>query len=503
MGYREGLSRAAAAVLILVIVAAAAGAAAWLFLSGQGAGAPATATATGRSGGVPTSPVQQSTPALSGRITVLAASGDPTLAPFLNMVAQDFMSRHRGVSVEIQLVPFGQLVTTALTALKNQNPSPDVIIFYPSQAPTLSPYLLDLRPYMDRVFNSSDLPPSAMLPVYLLAPNGSITKISGVPMQQVFGYVLVFRKSIFYNQTLAAEFRAGTGYSLDPKSWRSWEELLAAAKFVQQKGVAKYALLFPDGLQLSIFNGFIGLFYSYALDDPYVGIPQGAPGGYWTYFKEAGGKVVPTINSTAGVKALEMYKQLIQFQPPISVQAMEYDQLRDLFLTGEYAMVAAWTSFIPLYENASVSRVAGDIDVAPLPRGGSGIAPTFAGINPYGNADLATRFVSFMISAEEGGRGARLYGFVPGTFSALEEASKAPGMGWLGPFIEQLKAQRVVDLKRQALVNQLSPFFTDLRPVFIKEVYDYFQGKQSADQALNRIASQWSQIIASRLQTGG
>jgi len=135
--------------------------------------------------------------------------------------------------------------------------------------------------------------------------------------------------------------------------------------------------------------------------------------------------VVPTINSTAGVKALEMYKQLIQFQPPMSVQAMEYDQLRDLFLTGDYAMVAAWTSFIPLYNNASISKVAGDIDIAPLPRGGSGIAPTFAGINPYGNVDLALKFVNFMLSPEEGGKGARLYGFVPGTFSALQEASNA------------------------------------------------------------------------------
>jgi multiple sugar transport system substrate-binding protein len=498
----KALSRVALAVMIAVIVVAAAGAAALLLTRTPGT-APATTVPTPSAVSTPaTPPGQGSQPGVSGKITVLAASGDPTLAPFLNMVAQDFQARYSGARVEVQLVPFGQLVTTALTALKNQNPVPDVIIFYPSQAPTLSPYLLDLSPYIGRVFNSSDLPPAAMLPVYLLAPNGSITKVSGVPMQQVFGYVFVYRKSIFYNQSLASEFKNSTGYNLDPRIWKSWEEVVAAAKFIQSKGLTKYALLFPNGLQLSIFNGFIGLFYSYALDDPYVGIPQGAPGGYWTYFKDVGGKVVPTINSTAGVKALEMYKQLIQFQPPISVQAMEYDQLRDLFLTGDYAMVAAWTSFIPLYNNASISRVAGDIDIAPLPRGGSGIAPTFAGINPYGNVDLALKFVNFMLSPEEGGKGARLYGFVPGTFSALQEASKAPGMEWLGPFIDQLKQQRVVDLKRQALVNQLSAFFTDLRPIFIQEVYKYFQGQQSAEQALNNIASQWSQIIASRLQTG-
>jgi multiple sugar transport system substrate-binding protein len=50
-------------------------------------------------------------------------------------------------------------------------------------------------------------------------------------------------------------------------------------------------------------------------------------------------------------------------------------------------MVAAWTSFIPIHNNATLSKVAGDTAIAPLPGGefpyATGLAPTFIWINPY------------------------------------------------------------------------------------------------------------------------
>jgi len=433
-------------------------------------------------------------------ITILASSGDPTLAPYLQLVARDFMELNPGVRVEIQLVPFAQLVQTALTSLQNQNPSPDIIIFYPSQAPTLGPYLVDMRRYLDSgVINSSDIPFSSLIPVYLLDEKGNLIKIAGVPMQQVFGYVLVYQKSIFENQQLRQEFKARYGFDLDPSSWISWDQLIQAAEFIQSKkdqlGI-KYALLFPNGLTQSIFNGFVGIFYTYATQDPCTGVPPGSVAGYWMYFKEVGGSIVSTLNCTAGIKALETYKKLVQFQPPIDVQAMEYDQLRDLFLTGDYAMVAAWTSFIPIYNNESVSKVAGNIGIAPLPGGASGQAPTFAGINPYSkNQDLAARLIAFMISADEYKKGAEQIGFVPATYSGLKVASQVPSTSWVKPFIGILESQTKVDLKRITIVNSIKNFFTDLRPIFIQNVADYLRGKQSAEETMNRIVSSWIKLM--------
>jgi len=214
------------------------------------------------------------------------------------------------------------------------------------------------------------------------------------------------------------------------------------------------------------------------------------------YFKQVDGRIIPTLNCTAGIKALETYKKLVQFQPPIDVQAMEYDQLRDLFLTGDYAMVAAWTSFIPICNNASVSKVAGDIGVAPLPGGASGQAPTFAGINPYSrNQDLAARLIAFMISPEMYRKGAESIGFVPATYSGLRIASEIPGTSWVKPFIGILEFQTRADLKRITIVNSIKNFFTDLRPIFIQNVADYLRGKQSAEETMNKIVDAWIRLM--------
>ncbi|MEM3996311.1 MAG: extracellular solute-binding protein [Pyrobaculum sp.] len=427
--------------------------------------------------------------------------------PYIRLAADEFTKKYPGVKITIQPVPFGQMVQTALTALQNKNPDPSLIIFYPSQASTLGPYLLDLTPYYNSgVINKSDIPQSAMLSVMMVSTNGTVTKIFGVPFQMVFGYVLVYRKSIFENPSLRDEFRQKYGFDLDPLTWSSWDHLITAAQFLQTKQVAKYALLFPDGLQQSIFNGFIGIFYTYALDDPCVAIPadvaKGAvpTQGYWAYFKYTQSGINITVGCPSFLKALETYKRLVQFQPPITVQAMEYDQLRDLFLTGDYAMVAAWTSFIPIYNNATVSKVAGDIAIAPLPGGkypfATGLAPTFIGVNPNTqNPDLAVKFIAFLVSPEMYRLGAEKVGFVPATISGLQVASQVPSMSWVRPFVPLLRAGATLsDIKRLTLVNRVTNFFTDLRPYFINQVASYLRGEQDATTTQKNIYNTWLNI---------
>ncbi|MEM0276494.1 MAG: extracellular solute-binding protein, partial [Pyrobaculum sp.] len=307
---------------------------------------------------------------------------------------------------------------------------------------------------------------------------------------------------------LQSEFRQKYGFDLDPLTWSSWDQFVSAAEFLQSKQVAKYALLFPDGLQQSIFNGFITVFYTYALNDPCVGIPadvaKGAvpTQGYWAYFRYTpDGSVNITVGCPSFLQALRAYKKLVQFQPPITVQAMEYDQLRDLFLTGDYAMVAAWTSFIPIYNNASVSKVAGDIAISPLPGGkypfGTGLAPTFIGVNPYAkDPDLAVRFVAFLMSPEMYRLGAEKVGFVPATLSGIRAASQVPSMSWLAPFVPLLQAGAALsDIQRLTLVNRVTNFFTDMRPYFINQVASYLRGEQDAETTQMNIYKTWKSIM--------
>ena len=498
MSRTRGISTTAIiGIVVVILIIAIAGA----YLATRG-GAPATTTTSPSTTTTTTSPTTTTAPGLSGSLTVLVPSGDPTLLPFIQMVANDFMAKNPKVSIQVQPVPYAQLVTTALTSLRNQNPSPDLIIYYPSQASTLGPYLLDVRPYFTKgVFNLSDIPPSTLLPTYLLDSQGGIVKVAGVPFQQVFGYVLVYQKSIFQNQTLKSEFESKYGFPFDPTKFDTWDKLITAAQFLQSKGVTKYALLFPDGLTQSIFNGYVAIFFTYALNDTCTGVPsasaQGLPvQGYWAFFKQVNGTIVPTINCTSGIQALETHKALIQFEPPIDQQAMEYDQLRDLFLTGDYAMGAAWTSFLPIYNNASMSKVAGNVGIAPLPSVATGQAPTFIGINPSSkDPDLAAKFIAFMMTPDEYKKGAELYGFLPATYSGMAVAANVNNTAWVANFIPLLKQMSIPDLKRMALVNYITNFFTDLRPVFINTAADYFRGKISAQDAMNYIAAQWVKLM--------
>jgi multiple sugar transport system substrate-binding protein len=344
-----------------------------------------------------------------------------------------------------------------------------------------------------------------MLPVYLLDKNGNVQKIFGVPFQQVFGYVLVYRKSIFNNKTLQAEFQQKYGFPFNPKEWSSWDQLIAAASFIQSKHLTKWALLFPNGLEHSIFNTYTGIFYTYALkmndSCPDIPIKNGKipTHGYWLYVKEENGKIIPTFECPSAIAALKEYKKLIQFEPPIDQQAMEYDQIRDLFKTGDYAMVAAWTSFIPVY-NGTDSKVAGDIEVAPLPGGknpwGTSQAPTFIGINPYApDVEMAAKFIAFLLQPSEMKKGAEQVGFVPATFSGLKEASKITKTAWVKLFIPLLEKSAITDIQRLTLQNKILNFFNDLKPIFINEVAKYFRGQQTAEQAMHTITVQWEKIM--------
>jgi len=456
----------------------------------------------------PTASISSTTsaPAQAATITVLLGSGDPTLIPYVKIAASAFAAKHPGVKVRIDSVPFIHMVTTALTALQNHAPSPDIILFYPSQASTLGPYLLDLTKYLNSgVINKSDIPPSSMLAVYLLDKNGNIVKTFGVPFQQVFGYVLVYKKSIFQNKTLAQEFESKYGFPFDPHKWNTWDKLIKGASFIQEKlnewkGPMKWALLFPDGLEHALINTYVGIYYSYAVNDskctdvpPYARI---GVQGYWIYFKYHNGKIVPTFNCTSALKALETYKKLIQFEPPITVQAMEYPQLRDLFRTGQYAMVAAWTSFLPIYNNASVSKVAGDLGVAPLPGGATAQAPTYVGVNPYSkHVNLDVEFVATMLSPEVYKKAIEAVGFLPATYTGLKIASEMPQTSWVKPFYEDLKKPFPVSLTRATIYNKISNFWSTLTPIFLKQVALYLEGKESAQQALNNIQTSWLKLM--------
>jgi len=426
------------------------------------------------------------------QITVMANTGPE--AKYLAMVAKDFEALHPNIIITIEPVGYGSMVTTALTALKAHSEQPAVIEYYQEQMSSLAPYLMNLQIYMsgaNPIINESNLIQADMQQggIYYY-PNGTVMKIVGVPVHTVIGYILGYQKSIFENATLAKEFKSEYGFAFNPSNLTSYSQLLDIAQFLNQTHPTKYALLFPDG-PYSTISAYAPLLEYYALKDNLPNYTVTVP-GYYSLLMHTNNHWTTAFNTTAGIQALEMYKKLIQFQPPMSVQPIGYAQMYELPMSGEYAMFIGWTSFIPLYwNNASVSKIAGNLGIALLPGGMTGLAPTFLGINPNNpNTKIAAEFIAFALSDTEYVKGFAQQGYLPGTYTGINLAIKNMNLSWLPPIMNYLNSEKVPNTLA-ATYGVISPLFGTLIPAFETQEFNYFQGKVSAQTAMNTAASQW------------
>ncbi|AAT44080.1 extracellular solute-binding protein [Picrophilus oshimae] len=425
-------------------------------------------------------------------ITVLVGSGSDT-EEYLSAVAKNFEKANPNIKIDITTVGYSDIVDTPLTALRDKASSPSIIMYYPSGAPTLGPYLYNLS---GRI-NTGLFPAAEMFSGgYLLNLNGSVEKTIGVPIHNVLGYVLVYQKDVFDNKTLSSEFEKEYNFSFNPDTWTNWTQVLDAATFLKNSNdssLPKYQLLFPDSPNHSIIDAFMGLLYSYGQGKSETMIPKNSGSAYWTYIGDFNGTWEPTFNNAAGVQALKMYKKLINFEPSLSVEPIGYDEQLKLFETGDYAMGLAWTSFLPAYSKSTVGK---DLGVAILPQGATGYQPTFLGVNPYSNTSLDMKFIDFAISNSEFSMGVKDFQFLPSTYSGMEAAESQPGFSWLAPMLNY--SEKIVPpVKNVAVYIHLEPLFTELTPDLNGQIYNYFEGKETATAALSTAYSEWMSEIKS------
>jgi len=429
-------------------------------------------------------------------MTIMVDSGSET-SQYLSIVAKDFEATHPYVTINIEGVGFSDMVTTASTALKEKASQPAIIMFYPSQAPDLAPYLANLQDYSSIINLSNMIYANQQQGGYYYAPNGTLISTIGVPIHSVFGYVLGYQKSIFENTTLAAEFQKEYGFAFNPTNLTSWSQLYDMASFINSTHVTQYALLFPDSSHHADIDMVMPLLEYYGLKDNVPGfVPE--PPGYYTLLMNLNGRWTTSFNTTAGVDALMMWDKLIKFQPALSVQPIGYDQQEEFPETGQYAMFIMWTSFIPLYE-ASSSKIAGNLGIALLPGGMTGFAPTFLGINPYGpNPKLAAEFIAFAMSDSEYEKGIQSLGYVPGTYSGIALASHNANLTWLGPFSTFALTAKVPVLQAAA-IPVIGSLTATLIPYFNGQVYSFMTSPHPtptlAQQDLQTAANEWMTYI--------
>jgi multiple sugar transport system substrate-binding protein len=436
-------------------------------------------------------------------IEIMVDSGSMTES-YLKAVGTQFEKSHPNVNVQVNSVGYSDMTTTALSALQGKTAPPDVFMYYASQSPSLSPYLYNLNSSLGQSYLTESNYISGELASGGIAPShtGSGYNFVGMPIHTVVGYILVYNKTVFENNTLETGFYNQYHFNITPSKLGNYTALNDVSSYLKahtkyDNTNNKYALMMPDSSSHSMIDAFYNMFYPYGVGQNKTGILNNSSPNYWTYFGIKNGAVNISYNNQYGVKALEMYKNLTHYEPSINTTPIGYNQQELYYGTGDYAMGIAWSSFIPTYENSS-SAVRNNLGISLLPGGFTGYSPTFLGVNPYSkNITLDLQFLKFASSSKEFSMGINNYSYVPSTYAGLSSASNLPNFSWLGSLNNYSKTIVVNNQYAQVFIKA-SPLFSTLIPDFNSQVLNYFEGKISASAALNTAASEWESTLSTR-----
>jgi multiple sugar transport system substrate-binding protein len=288
---------------------------------------------TGQSDGTPSSG------GIKGEITY--AFWNRTQLPAIRQQAAEFERQHPGVTVNLDLTPFG----TYWTKLQTEGQSgtlPDVFwmnndylnLYAANGLLAVSPTSVDLKAFNKSVVDSYQY-------------DG---KQYGVPdFQSALG--------VWYNKAILEK----AGVAVPKEGW-TWQEF-------QDDALKVSDTLKADGI---------------------YGVADDATDGYSTYFAtimQAGGTAISADGKTsgfdtpAGIAGLKFWSDLIANGSSPDMQQLSDTADIDWFLSGKAAFFWGISSYA---DKMSTSDIAGDIDVAPLPVGKEAA-------NPVGGLALATR----------------------------------------------------------------------------------------------------------------
>ena len=135
----------------------------------------------------------------------------------------------------------------------------------------------------------------------------------------------------------------------------TYDEVLEAAEVIEEAGVVEYPLGMTMKSGWNMGQDFNNMFIGY---------------GGWFYDDEG----MPTVNTEAGVNALEMMKALTEYADP-EVLVSDSTYVQQQFQQGKIAMANLWASRGGAMDNAEESQVVGDVYAAAAPRAVEGGPP--------------------------------------------------------------------------------------------------------------------------------
>lgn len=209
-------------------------------------------------------------------------------------------------------------------------------------------------------------------------------KLVMLPRAQFDVSTLYYQKSLYEDADKAAEFEAEYGYPLAVPE--TWDQVSDQAKFFANP---------PD---------FFGT--------QYAGKDEAINGRFYEMLVAEGGEYLdadgrPAFNSAAGVRALQWFVDLYAAKAvPVGVPNYLWDDLGQGFASGTVALSLDWPGWAGFFNDPASSQVAGNVGVAPPPKGSSGKRTGWSGFHGFSvtescdNPEAAASLVWFLTNEE-------------------------------------------------------------------------------------------------------
>ncbi len=422
-------------------------------------------------------------------LTVVTFSGQS--AKFIQCAGNLFSKDHPGVTVKVECLPFSDYITQEISALEAHSTQYDLIGYTSTSAQRVAPYLIPLN---ESMFNMSDIimPQEDFGGIIYNSTTGK-TEMIGIAYETAV-YLTAYKECIFCNSTLAKEFYEEYHMNFSPTTWENWTVVLDVDNFLTTHGITKYGFLIDDHVAHGIIDAYpavFGWFYERCSM-----LTQGKIGGipgynimFESYMLSGNSYPLPSFNSTAGLEALETYKELISYEPsPSSVQIC-YGNFATFYPEAAGAFI--FTSQLTCLNATEREHTY----LAPLPGDYAETGTDFLGVSKYStHQQLAEEFLAFLVSPQVQKIAFLEFGKFPISKEAFQELASNNSI----PSYEREWITQVYRAAEEAWANppNIPPTYTNLIPDFNNEVYCYLLGKITAEEALNITAQEWIKAVS-------
>lgn len=382
----------------------------------------------------------------------------------LKQAARDYENQ-TGVHINIAEFPYANLFEKELIDLNARTGAYDLIMlddpWFPKFATKQT--LTDLTPLYEKRGQKGpddDFIASSIALCRHPYQSGALYALPYVGNSQLFFY----RKDVFAKYGL--------------KEPASWDEVLAAAKIISERGTADS----PDGSRMhgyvmraaqgnAVVADFMPIFWAFGAE-----------------MLDANGN--PTVNSAEGINALKFMLELGRYSPP-GYASFNADEVSAHLLQGTAAMSINWPAWIPAFSDPSKSKVIGKMEFTTMP---GGLKPGQAEIGNWliaiprdaKNAEAAFDFLIWATTAEQMKRSA-LRGNPPtrkSVFADAELVAKFPA------YPAQLRSLE------NSRPRPRTPLWNEIENAFGIYLSKANSGELSAEDAMNQANAKLAEIIA-------